>query len=223
MNTVVKNNKMSDKEKDDLLKQVLGQEYYKAGNNLPILKKVIGYISDTSDIATLAEIIPVLNSALANSRVLSIISSGATVFSIILFPIGVLINITNAYQLGIKMYSYRAIAYTITAWAYNLPIPTSSPKIISNSKTKFPVAPSKEIEEKNLAWKKSSRSVIKEIDSFLFLNKISKDIFRLLLQSMSDGNQQKLCDMLMKGYENEFKDFHSKNVWKSNYSIKFPN
>ncbi len=222
MNTVVKNKKMSEKEKDELLKEILGQDYYKAGNNLPMLNKVIGFISDTNDLATLTEIIPLLNSALANSRLFAIISSGTSVFSVLLFPVGSMINIINAYQLGVKMYSYRAIAYSITAWAFNKPIPISSPRIISNSKNRFPVASHNEITEKHTAWKKASQSVIKEIDQFVLSNNLTKNSFQLLLQAMSDGNQQKLCDFLLRGYEKEFKGYHSKAVWKSNYSIKYP-
>ncbi len=222
MSTIVTATQLTDKEKDEILKQLLGQDYYTAGKNLPLLQKIIGVISDTNDIATLAEIIPIINTALANSRLFAIVSSGASVFSILLFPVGSMISIINAYQLGIKMYSYRAIAYSITALTYNKPIPTSSKKIISNSKTTFPTSSNSEIMEKHNTWKKTSLSVLKEIDQYLLSNRIPKDIFKILLQAISDGSEQKLCELLLKGYEKEFKDYHSKAVWKNNYSIKYP-
>jgi len=222
MNAVAMAKKLTDKEKDDLLKEILGKNYSKAGNNLPILKNVITLVGNTSDIATLAEIIPILNSALANSRLFSIVSSGASVFSILLFPVGSMLSIIDAYQSGIKMYTYRSIAYTITAWAYNKPIPTSSKKILINSKNSFPVSSDKEIKEKQKAWKNTSQAVIKNINHYLITNGISKDVFKLLLQAMSEGSAQKLCTLLLKGFEKEFKDYPSKAVWKSNYSIRFP-
>lgn len=222
MNTVIKSVKLSDKEKDELLKQVLGPKYHTAGNNLPVLKKVIDLISNTDDIATISEFIPILNTALANSRIFSIISSGASVLSILLFPVGNMISIINAYQLGAKMYSYRAIAYTITAWAFNKPIPTASPKIMSNSKNTFPVSSAHQMQEKRNAWKKASESVLRELNNLAITNKIPKDAFKILLRALSDNNEQKLCELILKGYEKEFTDFHSKAVWKSNYSIRFP-
>lgn len=222
MSAVATAEKLTDKEKDDLLKEILGQNYSNAGNNLPILKKVITIVSDTSDLATIAEIIPILNTALANSRLFAIVSSGASVFSILLFPVGAMLSIVDAYQAGIKMYTYRAIAYTITAWAYNKPIPSSSKRVLSNSKKSFPVSSDKEMKEKRNAWSRVSQSVIKNINQYLVANNVSKEIFRILLQAMSDGSEQKLCALLLKGFEKEFKDFPSKAVWKSNYSIKFP-
>lgn len=222
MNTVVKALKLTDKEKDEILKEVLGPKYHTSGNNLPILKKVIGHISDVNDAATFAEIIPALNTALANSRIFAFVSSGASILSIVLFPVGTMISIINAYQLGAKMYSYRAIAYTITAWAFNRAIPTSSPRIMSNSRNQAPVSNPHQMQEKIKAWKKASDSVLRELNNLAITNKIPKDALKLLIRAMADNNEQKLCALILKGYEKQFSDFHSKAVWKSNYKILFP-
>lgn len=223
MNTVNTSPNLSEVEKEKLLRELLGNDYQTSGNNLPVLKKAIDVIGHTSDAASFAELIPLLNSAMMNIRILSVISSGASVLSVVLFPISTMIDIINAYQVGIKMYSYRAIAYTITAWAFSKPIPKSSQRIILNSQTRFPVASREQIQEKHSAWLKASQSATKELENYLNQNRIKKEVFQLLLRSLADNNEQKLCELFLKGFEKHFSDFHTKNVWRSNYSIRFPN
>lgn len=216
------NSTLSQQQRDDLLKQILGQDYATSGENLPILSKVIGYISNTSDMASVAELIPVLNTALSNSRLFMIVSSSASILSILLFPVGAMINIIDAYQVGIKMYSFRALAYTITAWAYNQPIPSSSPTIIRNSRTRAPVSTEKQIEEKHRAWRRASDSVINELNKVCEANNMKPEDLKLLLRAMSDGDDKKLCDTLLRGYEGEFREFASRAVWISNYTVRYP-
>ena len=119
-------------EKEEILKEILGNDYHKIGNNMPILMDAIDIISKTDNALTFAELIPGINTFVAGSRIFSVVSSGAAVLSIILFPISAMISVINAYQIGHKMYSYRAIAYTITAWAFGKPIPSSSQRVLHN-------------------------------------------------------------------------------------------
>lgn len=222
MNTVVKSVKLTDKEKEELLKSVLGKDYHTAGNNLPVLKKVIDLVSNTSDIATFAELIPALNTILAKSRLLAFVSSGAAVLSILLFPVGAMISVINASQVSVKMYSYRAIAYAITAWAFNKPIPTSSPRIMSNSRSGNIVSSQSKMLDKKNAWKKASDSAVREMNNICLTYKVKKEFLQVLLRALGDNNEQKLCELILKGYEKQFSEFSVKAVWKSNYSIKFP-
>lgn len=215
---------LTDKEKDILLKEILGRDYAAAGNNLPILKKVIGLVGNASDTFALIEIIPKINVVLTGSRMLTAVAASTSVFSILMFPVAGMISIINAYQSGIKMYSYRAIAYTITAWAFEKPIPISSQRFIYNARHTAPVSPMSEINEMHNAWKKASQSVLKEIDNHLQVNNFSKEVFKILLRAMGDNNELKLCELLLKGYESKFSSFHAKAVWKSHYkSIRYPN
>ncbi len=223
METANTSKQLSDSEKEKLLKEILGREYQSSGNNLPILKKAIDLISNTSDVASVAELIPLLNSAMMNIRILAIVSSGASVLSIALFPVGAMISIIDAYQVGLRMYSFRAIAYTITAWAYDKPAPKSSQKIILNLKNGFPTASREQIKSMETAWSKSSASALKEINSYMVQSNIEKKVFQLLLRALSDNSEQKLCELFLKGFEKKISDFPSKNVWRSNYSIRYPN
>ncbi len=62
MNAVVVTKKLTDKEKEDLLKKVLGNDYATAGNNLPILKGFIDKVGNVDNFFTLAEFLPIVNS-----------------------------------------------------------------------------------------------------------------------------------------------------------------
>lgn len=211
------------KETDDLLKELLGQSYYTAGNNLPVLAKVIGYVGNANDLFSLIEIIPKLNVVLASSRILSVVSSGASIFSVFMFPVSTMISIINAYQSGLKMYSYRAVAYTITAWAFDKSIPISSRKIMHNARHTSPVRPESELRLMDNTWKKTSQSAIAEVNKFLLVNNVSKDLFKILLRSMCDNNEKMLCELIMKGFDKNISSFHIKQVWQSNCrSIKYP-
>ena len=87
MNTVVISKKLSEKEKDDLLKEILAAEYSSAGNNLPILKSAIDIIGHFDTAFGLAELIPLINTALSSSRIFGFVASGASIFSIFMFPV----------------------------------------------------------------------------------------------------------------------------------------
>ena len=86
MNAVAETKKLTDKEKDDLLKDVLGKDYATAGNNLPILKGLIDKIGSVDNLFTISELLPIVNRILA-VRVFSFMDTGASVCSIFLIPI----------------------------------------------------------------------------------------------------------------------------------------
>ena len=114
MDTKASVKKLSESEKEELLKEILGNQYHTAGNNLPLLRKMIDRIGYVDNMFTVAELLPLFNRILS-LRIFGLVASGASILSIFLIPISSLINIVNAYQAGLRMYSYRAVAYTITA------------------------------------------------------------------------------------------------------------
>ena len=69
--------KLSENEKRQLVKEILGKEYNQVGNNWPVFSKVLDYIGHTSDAFTVAELIPITNSLLTGSRVLTVVGSTA--------------------------------------------------------------------------------------------------------------------------------------------------
>lgn len=221
MSTAVATKRLSDKEKEELLKDVLGKDYATAGNNLPLLKSLIDKIGAVDNFFTIAELLPLFNKILA-IRAFSVVASGASVISIFLIPISALISIIDAYQSGRRMYSYRAIAYAITSWAFKKPAQSSSKKLLLQAQTGFPKVPANELIEYERSWKKASQDVLLKINSIATENNIPKEVLQVFLRAVGDNNEQKLCETLMKGFEKQFSFIEGK-VWKSNYTIKYPN
>ena len=221
MNTAVLAKPLSDKEKEELLKEILGSEYNSAGNNLPILKSSIDIIGHFDTAFGVAELIPFINTALSSSRVFGFVASGASVFSIFMFPVASMISIINAYQVGHQMYTYRAIAYTLTAWAFDKPIPVSSQRILSNLREGNVVAKQKKVNEYKQLWQKTSQSVLTKLNTELTTKNIPKEAVQIILRAISKDSPQVLCELLLKGFEDKMSHI-TQLTWKSNYSIKFP-
>lgn len=221
MNAVVEAKKLTDKEKDDLLKEVLGQDYATAGNNLPLLKGMIDKIGKIDNLFTITELLPIVNRILS-IRIFSFLATGASVVSIFLLPISAMISIINGCQLSRKMYSYRAIAYALTSWAFDKPILTSSKRIMLQAKTGMPRVDAKELIEYEKSWKKASQDVVNKMNTIAISNNIPKEAIKIFLRAIADNNEQKLCEILLKGFEKEF-NTTVVNIWKSNYKIRYPN
>jgi len=222
MDTMIARKNLSEKEKEDLLREILGTEYTSVGNNLPILRNVIDVVGHVDTAFTLAELVPIINGALSGSRVIAFVSTGASIFSIFMFPVAALISVANAYQVGHKMYSFRSIAYTLSAWAFDKPIPVSSKRVLSNMRRGMVVVKKEIIDEHNKLWSKTSKNVITKLNAELVTKKIPQDAMKILLRAIANNNEQKLCELILKGFEKEFSSV-VKITWRNNYKIKFPN
>jgi len=188
MDTVVATKKLTDKEKDDLLKEVLGKDYAAAGNNLPILKGFIDKVGNIDNLFTISELLPIVNRILA-VRVFSFMATGVSVVSIFLIPISAMIG---------------------------------SKRLILQAKTGMPRVDSKELIEYEKTWRKSSQDVVNKMNSVAINNNIPKEALQVFLRVIADNNEQKLCEILMKGFEKQF-SFIELRVWKSNYNLRYPN
>jgi hypothetical protein len=170
---------------------------------------------------TFAELVPAINTVVAGSRILSVVGSGASVFSIFLFPVAAMIDIIDAYQIGHTMYAYRAIAYTVTAWAYSKPIPSCSMRVLSNIREGSIVAKQGAVNEYKLLWAKTSQDVLNKLNQQLTTKNISKEAMQIVLRAMSNNDAKLLCDMLLKGFEDKLSTI-ARITWKRGYSIKYP-
>jgi len=214
--------KMTNQEKEALLKDLLGHDYKATSDNLPILRKAIDIAGKIDNTLSLAELVPAMNTVITGSRILSLVSTGSSLISVFMFPVASLISIAEAYEVGHRMYAYRCISYTITAWAFDRPAPSSSIKILANLRTGKPVARQTIIDEYNNVWRETSREVAINLNQILAGKHIPKQALQLILRASSDDNQQKLCDALMKGFEDKM-SYIANLTWKSNYLIKYPN
>ncbi len=212
----------SDQEKEKLLKELLGRDYKATAGHLPILKEAIDLVSSFDHALSVADLVPAMNTALSSSRVLSFTANSASVISVFMFPVITMINIADAYQTGHRMYAYRCIAYTITSWAFEKPIPASSIRILNNLRGGDLVARQTIINEYHKVWRETSQPVITRLNHEISVNNISKQALQLVLRALGGDNPQKLCDVLMKRFEEKMSKI-AILTWKKNYSIKYPN
>jgi len=219
---ITNSKKLTDSEKNELLKQILGSDYDTSKVNLPILRKAIDIAGRIDNLASLAELIPVMNAAISGSRILSVVATGASVFSLFMFPVATMLSIVDKYQVGHKMYAYRCVAYTITAWAFDKRVPSSSIKALNNLRSGDLVARKTMVTEYNQLWNKTCHKVLNDLGFELSSKNIPKEAMQLILRAASDDNEQKLCELLMKGFEGKMSHI-TRLTWKSNYSIRYPN
>ncbi len=142
--------------------------------------------------------------------------------SIFLFPVSSMINILDAYQVGHKMYAFRFIAYTITAWAYDKPAPASSVKILNNLRGGDLVSKKSIVNEYNKIWRETSQAVATTLNYELTARNIIKEALKIVLRASAKDSQQKLCLALLKGFEDKM-SYITGLTWKSNYAIPYPN
>lgn len=221
MDAAVATKKLSTREKEELLREILGHKYSSAGNNLPVLSKIIDNIGYVDNAFTLAELVTFTNTILTGSRFLTVAASGASVLSIFLSPVSHLIAVINAWQTGHKMYAYRAVAYTLTAWAFNKSMPSGSPAVISNIRSGAPVRKQSVVQEYNKAWQDASRNLLGKINSGTISTRVPKEALKLILRAIADNSPQKLCEMLLRGVEDQFEAV-PRITWKANYKIRYP-
>jgi hypothetical protein len=122
---------LNDQEKKEILTSILGANHNAVGKHFPIFSDMMSGVGNFNDAVSFAELVPALDAWLSVSMVSSI-TSAASFAGILLFPVQQIINVINANETGLRAYSYRAISYAITAWAFDKPKPMSSPQILSN-------------------------------------------------------------------------------------------
>lgn len=212
--------RLSDDEKKKIIQDVLGKNNNAIGKNFPIFSALIDQLSNVNDVLLFAELIPSLNTLLSGSIASTVVST-ASFSGVLLFPVAQLINVINAYQIGHRMYSYRCIAYTITAWAFDKPTPFGSARILSNIKS-GPIRKRLEATmEYNKLWRETTVSVLNSLNVILIKKKIPEEHLKTIFRALAGDQPDKLCLALLTSFENQF-DSNTRNIWKSNYSVRYP-
>lgn len=215
--------KLSDDEKKIILKQYLGPNYHSVGQHFQVFSKMIDGLGHVNDAIGFAELIPALNSYLSGPVVSRILSGGSFV-GILLFPVQQLINLLNANETGYRMYSYRAISYSITAWAFNKPIPSQSPRVISNLRSgSGPVAHSHNMMARyHKVWWETANSVVNQLNKTCIEKNIQKPHLKAIFRALGEGRPEVLSRLILTGFEDEF-GHTTKHIWRSTYSTVYPN
>ena len=212
--------KLTDIEKKQIIQKILGENHSSAGRNFPVFSKLIDGLGNANDILSFAELIPSLNT-LVSGPMASSIASNASFLGILMFPFAQLINLVNANQTGHKLYSYRCIVYTITAWSFRRPIPQSSARILKNIRSGAVVQHSDAVNEYNALWQSTSRSVLKQIGQLSTKTGVPKEHIQAIFKALGNNQPESLCTELLKSFESRLTNYAEKMVWKSNYKIRY--
>ncbi len=212
--------KMSDVEKKEIIKDILGTNHNAVGKHFSIFSEMMDGVGMLNDVLSFAELIPALNTWLSGSIVAPIASVASFSGVMLLFPFQQMINLINANETGLRGYSYRAISYTITAWTFDEPRPISSPTILFNITT-GPYTSTKDSDRYDKIWMETSISVITKLEQVCLQEKINKLHLKTAFKALGQGSPTNLSLMILKGFEKEFSHV-TQHIWASNYSITFP-
>ncbi len=209
---------LSNDEKKKIIIAALKADFNLNGEHLKVLTNVMGKIGYIDDALTLAEIAGFITEGTLVASVASTIG----VITLFFGPIAGIIALINANETGERLYGMRAVAYTMTAWAFSDAIPNSSGRIIQNLGQGFPVVtPDKMIRYHN-AWEKASRAMLNHLAATTGRGNISKKSMQILLMALGNNDRGQLSLEVLKGFEKQVGGYAETLVWKSNYKILYP-
>lgn len=213
-----KGRKLGPAEKKRLV-ELLAKEHNLVGEQLKILAKAIDIIGKTGDVATVAEIVGLIGES-------GIIAGAATVVSLVgtvLLPFGLHVAVFNKTKTSERMYNLRAIAYTITAFAFDQDIPTGS-RMTRRRWGGLVAKPEAKAHEK--VWLESIEPTLRLIKQTALEKNVSIASYKAFLRALGSDDEQKLCRMILSGFEGKLKDLNLSvlNTYKSNIiNIPYPN
>lgn len=191
----------------------------KTGNNAPGFTDFMSKLSALTDTQSAAQLIPTLRKLLDHGPSAKFFGA-ANVVNIFLSPFQNVINLINANETGLSFYAYRAIAYTVTAWAYNHTIPSESSTVLNNTQKGMGHTYGG-INSYVSTWQKSSTNALGGIRKFCKEKNIPEDHMKIMLIAISSEKPHILSQLIMESYEEKIQ-FVVRNIWKSGYSIRYP-
>jgi hypothetical protein len=183
-----------DSVKKEIIKNTLATEFNLRGDNLSVLNKAIDIIGYTDNALSLAEIAGLI----AESGAVSTLAAGTSLLSTILFPVGAVIAVLNAWEAGQRLAGMASVAYTVTAWAFDDPIPGLPPRVQRNI-TLSGLA--NEIPAYQKAWREASSSALRGLAEMVAKkHDASKNSFQIVFRAVGDDNRRNLSQAVLKGF-----------------------
>lgn len=210
---------LSDMEKRQIIVSVLGANHSAAGRHFPLFSEMMTKLGYLNDSVTFAELIPALEAWLSGPKITALTSS-ASFAGILLFHFQHLVQLINANETGLRFYSYRAISYAITAWTYDKPMPSSSPQILANIR-KGPITETQGEHKYNQVWLETVSSVTTQIKQLCSKKQIKEKNLRIIFKAYGKGRPEDLSLLILQSFEDQFSPI-SKEIWKSNYTVLYP-
>jgi len=155
-------------------------------------------------------------------------ATGISVAVLVLNLIINIINWINAWEAGDRLYGFRAVAYTITAWAFDETIPSSSNRYLKRAKEKTGAYADcfaflgEEEKRWHKAWKEASNAAVKRLDKLANDELMGrKSTLKKYLRFISNDNKEDLCSAVLKGMEKKLDDYQAE-LMRHGYDIKYP-
>lgn len=209
---------LNEYEKKELVKNILGNDFHMVGNRFPVFSRMLDGLAYLSDSLTAAELIPTLSRFLSGSIPTSVMST-ASFMAAVVQPLQHFVNLVNVNETGLRMYSYRAVAYTLTAWAFGKPVPGQSARIMLNLGSGDFRATGRERYGK--VWGETSRNVLVSLRQVCLARDIPESHLKVVFKALGNGDPARLSRHILEGFEGRL-NTTVRNIWKSGYSIGFP-
>ena len=198
-------------QKKKLIEELLGNEFNLRGANLEILSRAIDIVGKVDDALTLIEIAGLIG----EGGVISAVGTTVSMASVILFPLGAMINLVDVSEINMRTAGMRAVAYSTTAWAFNENTPGTS-QVIKNITTTY------ERERAQKAWNDASAETRNVLEREVVKRRVKKSNMQATIQAVGHGFRAEVCRVLLKSFEEELRGVPLES-WKSNYKIDYPN
>jgi hypothetical protein len=184
-----------DSAKKELIKSILASDFNLRGDNLPILGKAIDILGYTDNALSLAEIAGLI----AEGTLWSAAGVVTSIASAFLFPFAATIQFLNAWEGGLRVAGMVAVAYTITAWAFDDPIPGLPPRLQRNITASGLAS---QIPAYRASWQDASNATLKNIAEMIAKKPgVSKKSFQVLFRAIGDDNPHILCRIVLRQLE----------------------
>jgi len=217
---------MSEKEKKKFILEHLRGEYDLRGEHWEFVEEMAHILHTSGDVAdiveTLAEFLPEgLAEVLPHAVVGALEAAGeyCPLIGAFAFPIFAGIKWVNALEFGQRLIGLRAVAYGMTAWVFEDPVPTPPPWIRANmspGSLQGPRHPTSDYareafaqEEANVqatlkAWRDSSAAAYRSMDEEIEKKHCDPEELRTAFRLLGEGEQNKLVRGLMTAIAEKF-------------------
>jgi len=204
---------ITDAEKKRITVEALKHDFNVPGNYWDFLGVAADYVGYASQGAEFLAIM------------VKLLGGAADALGLIAVPfeiIGNTIDWANAGDAGVRLYGLRAVAYAITAFAFDEPIPQSSPEIRRNY---LPNSSRAQMERLDRFWQTCSSAANSEMERWARSNGGLKN-WKATLRAVGNGRSNELSLALMKHQEKEM--LHDMpgwqavlEMWRRNYSVLY--
>lgn len=192
--TVPRIEPMPEEERKKIILEHLEGDFDLRGEHLEILEKVAHYVHSAADFAEAGEAI-----AHIFVHVPEVLAVGVEYFSLLgafAFPIMATIQWINANEFGYRLLGFRAVAYGITAWAFDDPVPTPPGWIKRNYEYS---GLGKDVPAAHRAWNDAARAATRHMGEMANKENVRKEHVQLLFRAMVDEDRNKLVKQIMEG------------------------